>query len=225
MLTVVVGPIDTQDLRMTYTLRLWLPIVLIAVALWSTNETFAQQDAGEFREGAAGFGKPVPFGEPVPLVPTGKVHPPANSDWDRVINKGIGGAIVGGVFGAIVVVLALFRKRNVRRNQEGSSMVEGQAPDEAPTDKSKLLIVLIVLGVLMGIVPPWEHTYSRPGAALSAQSAGYEFLLTPPKPKCHWRRCGVRIDVARMAIQWIALGMVFGGVVILGKWEKQKLAS
>ena len=63
----------------------------------------------------------------------------------------------------------------------------------------------IVLGgcllfVLCGLFPPWLYTHS----GHTVRSAGYRFLLTAPQP-LNYSNSGIRLDVERLAIEWLCI--------------------
>lgn len=79
------------------------------------------------------------------------------------------------------------------------------------------VIIATVTGVLFGVFPPWSYTTlaSREGA-VTTNPAGYHLIASPPRANCENRaRCGVEIDITRLSIQWVALGVLVGGVVFL----------
>lgn len=72
-----------------------------------------------------------------------------------------------------------------------------------------------LLFALMGLVPPWVYTFNPPGASPTTQPAGYYLLVEPPSPRSDNYLHGVRIDYARLAVQWAVLVAGTTGVVVL----------
>ena len=65
------------------------------------------------------------------------------------------------------------------------------------------------LFLLMCTFPPWVYTFGAPvktvGSIHSEKPAGYGFLFIPPKPEQKAVTFGVKLDFARLFIQWVLL--------------------
>ncbi|WP_286822555.1 hypothetical protein [Desulfobacter sp. UBA2225] len=68
-------------------------------------------------------------------------------------------------------------------------------------NQRNVIIAGISIIVLMGIFPPWVNTFSVNGV-YSEESAGYDFIASPP-PKKNNCRYGIKIDTSRLLIQWV----------------------
>ena len=76
-------------------------------------------------------------------------------------------------------------------------------------NKSVLKWGLIAVA-LLGLFPPWLYTVERSGTrdssgAHSTTDAGYHFILTPPAARQQRDEHGVRLDVARLIIEWVCV--------------------
>lgn len=80
----------------------------------------------------------------------------------------------------------------------------------------KILVAAALLFVAAGACPPWTYT-------LDAQSfhrerpAGYALIMTPPAPEQNVPAFGVKLDVSRLIVQWLALAALTGGALLLAK--------
>jgi len=91
-------------------------------------------------------------------------------------------------------------------------------------DPVKLQKGVIVFGVmafiLCGLFPPWLYTVNSSGGGgqimvHSEKSAGYEFILAPPKPEYEGVHFGVRLDGLRLGIEWTCVAAGCGAVWVL----------
>lgn len=78
------------------------------------------------------------------------------------------------------------------------------------TDRRRASIVGLSLFIVMGLCPPWEYTFSPPGAPTTTKPAGYHLLFEPPQPESGNALSGVRVDITRLAIQWAVLAALVG---------------
>ena len=84
--------------------------------------------------------------------------------------------------------------------------------------KIKRIIALgIVVFVLSGLFPPWVYTFNPPGARPTENPAGYRLIFDPPPAARKFRLAGVRIDYARLLIQWAVIGAIVAGAVALNR--------
>jgi hypothetical protein len=94
--------------------------------------------------------------------------------------------------------------------------------------QSVVLWVALVSGVVMGTLPPWIYTTDYTSAMVSERSerpAGYAFIGSQPvtQPNHHFSKqlsgagTGVRIDATRLAVQYIVLAIIGGGLLFILK--------
>ncbi len=72
-----------------------------------------------------------------------------------------------------------------------------------------LLRVVLVLGLVMGLFPPWQTVLSVDGI-YKVVSLGYAPIFAPPQPEGFQ---GVRLDYARLVLQFFIL--VFAGSILM----------
>ena len=95
----------------------------------------------------------------------------------------------------------------------------------------------IVAGILMGVVPPWQHVTDFSWNDItnhSVRSAGYAFIGTPPEPepfrlfrnhsKLRDLGVGVRIDAARLLVQYVVIGMLTAGLFFAFRERSEAIA-
>jgi hypothetical protein len=81
----------------------------------------------------------------------------------------------------------------------------------------------IALLVLMGIFPPWRHTFSMSLGGdrfHSERPADYYAIFAPPKPPEDLIAIGwtTNIDFGRLVLQWVVVAVAtFGGIFLLGQ--------
>lgn len=86
-------------------------------------------------------------------------------------------------------------------------------------NQRKPLQVGIAVAVLMGIFPPWTDSFlldsGTQGRVQSQGSAGYAFILAPPKAEfLH----SITIDITRLLVQWVVVALAVGfGTLCLGE--------
>ena len=77
------------------------------------------------------------------------------------------------------------------------------------TNQRKILIAGIALIATMAVFPPWTYTF-RYQSTYSEEPAGYSFIADPPSPKSTRRTDGVKIDIARLSVQVVAVLALMG---------------
>ena len=65
----------------------------------------------------------------------------------------------------------------------------------------------------MAIFPPWEYILQT-SEARSAKPARYGLIFYPPPPEQDAYACGIRIDFARLSIQWVTTVLVIGAAMV-----------
>lgn len=61
---------------------------------------------------------------------------------------------------------------------------------------------------------PWNFTYTRTGAAVVYESAGYDFITSTPDPARREALFGIQIDWARVLLELAAIAVVTGGLYV-----------
>jgi DNA-directed RNA polymerase subunit RPC12/RpoP len=80
----------------------------------------------------------------------------------------------------------------------------------------------IAVAVLMATFPPWVYTFDRTGTHRT-RSAGYAFVGAPPPPESTGVAFGVRVDIARLVIQWLAVaGCARAALLLTPGAERQR---
>lgn len=83
--------------------------------------------------------------------------------------------------------------------------------------QKKILIVGIVIVLLIGVVPPWKHTF-KSSSTYSEVPAGYSFITSPPPRRAKSFSHGIKIDISRLVIQWIVtIAATTAGVMLTAK--------
>jgi hypothetical protein len=83
--------------------------------------------------------------------------------------------------------------------------------------QKKILIVGIVIVLLIGVVPPWKHTF-KSSSTYSEVPAGYSFITSPPPRRSKSFSHGIKIDISRLVIQWIVtIAATTAGVMLTAK--------
>ena len=77
----------------------------------------------------------------------------------------------------------------------------------------RLLWIGVVLFLAMALFPPWEYTLQT-SEVRSAKPTHYGLIFYPPPPEHDAYGCGVRIDFARLSIQWAATTLVIGAAMV-----------
>jgi hypothetical protein len=75
-----------------------------------------------------------------------------------------------------------------------------------------ILTVGIVVIILMGLFPPWTHSFGDE-SVLIKRPAGYAFIAAAPH-----LGYGVALDISRLCVQWIVVLLATGlGVFLSGR--------
>lgn len=69
-------------------------------------------------------------------------------------------------------------------------------------------IVVLALGVLVCLRPPWVYTFTPPGAATVYTPGPHALVWQPPPPSGESRIHGVQLDLSRLALELLAIGAV-----------------
>lgn len=80
------------------------------------------------------------------------------------------------------------------------------------TKQLRIVLVSIAIFIAMGLYPPWIHTLN-----LREKPAGYALIFSPPKPEKDSLSFGVRLDMSRLFVQWLALLSAAVGAMIIVK--------
>ena len=72
------------------------------------------------------------------------------------------------------------------------------------TRKNHIIALALLVVLAMALYPPWVQTYTRQGMTPSQRPAGYAALWDPPEVGPVVSR-GLRLDIARLSVQIIAL--------------------
>lgn len=81
-----------------------------------------------------------------------------------------------------------------------------------------IIVVGAVVGISMGLIPPWTNIYTIPFH--QKNPAGYALLFSPPYPEENSYGLGgsVELDIDRLIIQWVIVAMAIGlGIVLANK--------
>jgi hypothetical protein len=130
------------------------------------------------------------------------------------------GVIVGGhvvlavaalaVFGALVFLYGAFPHWSARLKVRWFA-----GPKSVP---KAIILGGCLLFLLCGLFPPWLYTRS----GHTERSAGYCFLLTAPQPKTY-SNSGIRLDVERLAIEWLCILVGSGmGLALFAKSGREE---
>ena len=57
----------------------------------------------------------------------------------------------------------------------------------------------------VGIYPPWNYIYNRPGAGYTTIPAPRAFIFSPPEPNSKSWLIGVALDTSRLAVEWLVV--------------------
>jgi len=68
----------------------------------------------------------------------------------------------------------------------------------------------------MGLFPPWIHTLDLESIHRE-KPAGYALIISPPKPERNTPFFGVKIDIARLFVQWGVVAAATGLGLLLAR--------
>lgn len=89
-------------------------------------------------------------------------------------------------------------------------------------NKQRIIIIVgFVLFILMGLFPPWIHTLHFK-SIYREKPAGYALIISPPKPERNTPVFGVKIDIARLFVQWSVVAAATGLGLLLAR-SKNKI--
>jgi len=117
-----------------------------------------------------------------------------------------------------------FRKAKTKANSLGKVTLDQKTKRDWPLERlkfnpkqKKILIVGIVIVLLIGVVPPWKHTF-KSSSTYSEVPAGYSFITSPPPRRAKSFSHGIKIDISRLVIQWIVtIAATTAGVMLTAK--------
>ncbi len=114
----------------------------------------------------------------------------------RLINAGAGGAIVGAVLGALVVVIPMLMG-GIKKFRLGG------------VNYRRKIVGATALAAALGmsLFPPWRFEYT--GRSLDK---GYALLFNPPPPQIL-----TQIDLPQLSVQWAIVGIIALIVILLIK--------
>lgn len=92
--------------------------------------------------------------------------------------------------------------------------VEGEQMSLNERQRKVVVIGASVL-ILMGLFPPWIHTFKYE-SVYSEESAGYSFIALPPQKRSGDLRQGVVLDTVRLLVQCLVVMSATGLGVFLG---------
>ena len=81
-----------------------------------------------------------------------------------------------------------------------------------------IIIFGAVAFIVSALFPPWVFTINLPNAGPTERPGGYHLIFDPP-PAYKSASAGVRIDYARLLIQWAVIGIVVAGAVSIRRKE------
>lgn len=82
--------------------------------------------------------------------------------------------------------------------------------------QQKVMFASVVVFILMGLCPPWTYTLHAQSVSRE-RPAGYALMFAPPAPEVAAPAYGVRLDVARLVLQWFLLIVATGAALIAVK--------
>ena len=80
-------------------------------------------------------------------------------------------------------------------------------------NKKQVIImqVAVLLIAFCLFFPPWHYTFQVPHTVQVTKPAGYHFIFLPPAPEKDNRFYGVELDISRLSIQLLIIG-IFGAL-------------
>jgi hypothetical protein len=113
---------------------------------------------------------------------------------------------------------------------KGNHKVDLEEASEKRNLQLKVIYLGLAIAVVMGLFPPWNHTFISPkgGYGQAEKAAGYHLIFYPPPPEYDAPMYGVRIDFARLLIQWTIVSLIAGGLVLFlrdGKFPLEAISE
>ena len=85
-----------------------------------------------------------------------------------------------------------------------------------------ILLCAVAAFMLCSLFPPWLSTLNTSGIH-SERDAGYHFIFTPPAPAYDSRYYGVRLDCARLMIEWLSIAAASGVTwLVMSLYQSQR---
>ena len=82
----------------------------------------------------------------------------------------------------------------------------------------KLIWAALLTLAIMGSFPPWTYTFMGPQGNYSETPAGYSFIASPPPKQKDTVFYGVKLDMGRLAVQFIGILTALGlGLLLTAK--------
>lgn len=78
----------------------------------------------------------------------------------------------------------------------------------------------VALVVLMGIFPPWQFVLDRGATMYRTLAAGYGFIDSPPPMPKYFGYEYVRLDIARLLVQWVVVCVATFGLWVTFRERK-----
>jgi hypothetical protein len=69
--------------------------------------------------------------------------------------------------------------------------------------------------IICGLFPPWLYTHSCDYAARAETSAEFSFLLKAPEPRNRAYSYGIKLDTAKLAVEWLCVLAAAGAAWVL----------
>ena len=80
--------------------------------------------------------------------------------------------------------------------------------------QTSALITGILVFVVFGFFPPWNHVYVNELGGRRVVHAGHGGVMAPPSPMSTYNYYATNIDVVRLLILWVVVAGVTYGVVV-----------
>jgi hypothetical protein len=88
--------------------------------------------------------------------------------------------------------------------------------------QKRLIIVGVLVFILAGLFPPWIYTL-HVNRIDTEKPAGYAPIFDPPSPEKYNKYYGIKLDVSRLAVQWIII-ISATGLGLLLTYKKSETA-
>jgi len=95
---------------------------------------------------------------------------------------------------------------------------------EVNSKQKKVIVAGMALIVVMALYPPWTYTFKYQ-SVYSENPAGYESIVSPPSSESGRMSEGVKVDLTRLLLQFLAVSLLAGIGFILASEPKNKLVS